>query len=509
MDAPLPTLPDRRNLALLALIALLVSLPSLIFGPGATHSHLYNYVWTSQFGAAMQAGDLYPRWLPDSFEGLGSPTFYFYPPIAYWVSGALDAIGLPTYQAVHIAGLLFLLASGVAMHGWLAERGGARPMAGAVLYMLAPYHIFDLLVRGALAEHAAYALLPLVALGIDRLPQRRGVILLALSYGGLLLTHLPTAELAGLFLIAPMIARRALADWRVPVAGALAGLVAFALAAFFLLPALTLQQHISTDMLWTRHYRATDWSIWTREVELFPCMALALILLAWPARGFWTAITVFTALASVRLIPFLWEIDLLNQVQFPWRALVIAEFAAVTAIAGRWPGRINWMLGGAMLLPPLCFTAVTVAGNLYKGVDLPRIARHMPDAPEYLPAGFDARRVDAFDRWADLSPWRGLPRTDRIIVERPGPVTLGRAAFPIWRVTRDGAATPTTGPLLHFQAAPGEYRIERVTLWQERLGWAISALAAMALALIALRQRPTIRHLSKFPAYSPSSTIIG
>lgn len=508
MNAPPPTLPDRRNLALLALIALLVSLPSLVFGPGATHSHLYNYVWTSQFGAAMQAGDLYPRWLPDSFEGLGSPTFYFYPPIAYWVSGALDAIGLPTFQAVHVAGLLFLLASGVAMHAWLAERG-ARPMAGAILYMLAPYHLFDLLVRGAMAEHAAYALLPLVALGIERLPRRRGVILLALAYGGLLLTHLPTAELAGLFLVAPMIARRSLADWRVPLIGAAAGVIAFALAAFFLLPALTLQGHISADMLWTRHYRATDWSIWTREIELFPCMALALILLAWPARSFWTAITVFTALASVRLVPFLWDIDLLNQVQFPWRALVIAEFAAVTAVAGRWPGRVHWMLGGAMLLPPLCFTAVTVAGNLYKGVDLPRIERLMPDAPEYLPAGFDARRVDAFDRGADLSPWRVLPRTEKIIIDQPGPVTLGRAAFPIWRVTRDGAPVPANGPFLHFQAIPGIYRIDRVPLWQERLGWAISAFAGLAMAFIAFGRRPVIRHLSKFPAYSPSSTITG
>ena len=43
-----------------------------------------------------------------------------------------------------------------------------RPLGGALFYMAAPYHVLDFQMRGALAEYCAFALMPLVALGIRR-----------------------------------------------------------------------------------------------------------------------------------------------------------------------------------------------------------------------------------------------------------------------------------------------------------------------------------------------------
>lgn len=494
-----------RPLLLLVALAIVVLLPSFVFGPGATHSHLYNYIWTSQFGAAMASGDLYPRWLPGSFEGLGSPTFYFYPPVAYWLSGGFDALGLSTSQAINMAALALMIASGVTMYLWLAARGTA-PLPGAALYMIAPYHLIDVLVRGALAEYAAFVWLPLIALGIERLPRRRGAVLLALSWGAMIASHLPVAMLTALFLIAPLMAHRVWRDRAALLPGAAAGLTGTALAAFYWLPALTLQDHISASLLWDHGYLATAWSIWTSSFELFPCLALGLIVLAWPDRSIWTVIAVVAALAAVRLIPFLWDIPLLNKAQFPWRVLCIAEFAAITALMSarpRWP---VLAMGGTLLLFPWLVGGITTAGNLSKTVDYTRIARVMPDAPEYLPAGFDLSRVTHPDRWTDLSATRGLPRGEAIRVTKAGPVTLHRAAFPIWRVTRDGRPVPSVGPLIRFDATPGLYRIERVALWQERVGLWLSLAAGLALLLGWLRP---IRHLSKFPAYSPFSAITG
>jgi len=97
-------------------VALTIMTPALVWGPGATDSGIYNFIWTRQFGEAMASGQFYPRWLPDSFEGLGSPTFYFYPPFAFWVSGALDALGFPTLQAINGAAALLLLGSGASMY---------------------------------------------------------------------------------------------------------------------------------------------------------------------------------------------------------------------------------------------------------------------------------------------------------------------------------------------------------------------------------------------------------
>ena len=494
----------RSPACLLSLLGVALMLPALLWGPGFTHSHQYNLLWTAHFGREMAAGHLYERWLPDSFEGLGSPTFYFYPPFAYWIGGGFRAIGVSVATAVNLTGLLLLVASGLAMHHWLAARG-TRPLLGAALYMAAPYHLYDIYVRGALAEAAAFIWLPLIALAIGRLPTRRGVMLLVTAYAGLLLSHLPLAMLTGLFLIAPMIGRRL---WRrdpVLLSGAVAGALAFALAAFYLIPALTLQAHVSTAMLWGQDYRATDWSIWTSSVELFPCLALGLILLAWPtARSFWGMVSILTALLSIRLIPFVWDVPLLDKVQFPWRAFCIAEFAAITALMASRPRAPLLAAAGVMLFFPYLFGGLLTAAFLRQPVDQARIARVAPDAPEYLPHGFDLTHVRTDNHWTDLTLWRALPRGDAIMVDHPGFVTLGHAAFPIWQVTRDGHPVASTGPLLRFEARPGLYRVERVRLWQETWGAAISLLAALFLAALAMGQR-AISHLSKFPSYSPSS----
>jgi hypothetical protein len=494
----------RSPVLVLTLIGVALMLPALLWGPGYTHSKQYNVLWTNHFGAQMAAGNLYERWLPGSFEGLGSPTFYFYPPFAYWISGGLRAVGLSVQSAINGTGLLLLIGSGLAMHRWLAFRG-PHPLLGAALYMAAPYHLYDIYVRGALAEGAAFVWLPLIALAIDRLPDRRAVALLGMSYGGLLISHLPIAMLAGVLLIAPMLGARLARRDPVLVPALIAGALAFALAAFFLVPALTLQDHVSIAMLWGPEYRPGDWSVWNASFELFPCLAIGLILIAWPgARRFWGLLAILTALASVRLVPVLWDVPLLEKVQFPWRAFVLAEFATVTALVACRPRPVLLAGGAVMLIFPYLFTGFLTAVFLRTPVDYARIERVGPDAPEYLPRGFDLSRVRPIDHWPDLTPWRSLPRGDSLAVTRAGPVTLGHAAFPIWRVTCNDRLMPSSGPLIRFDApAPGICRIERITLWQERWGACISLAALLLLALLCLPVR-RISHLSKFPSYSPS-----
>lgn len=502
-------MPLRPSLArhpwlLLALLGCIIMLPALLWGPGATHSYLYNHIWTRHFGEQMAAGHLYEQWLPRSFEGLGSPAFYFYPPIAYWLSGGLNAMGLTVGQAINGASLLLLIASGITMHAFLADRG-TRPLLGATLYMVAPYHLFDIYVRGALAEFAGFVWLPLIALGIRWLPARRGVLLLGCSYGALILTHLPLATLTGLFLIAPLMVRSLWDDRSIMIPGLCAGLIAFALSAFYLLPAATLQPHMSTSLLWTGKYQASVWSIWTEDFALFPCLAMGMIVIAAPARSLWSAIAAITALAAVNLIPWLWSIDLLDKVQFPWRILAITEFAAITAVVSCPPRRVLLVGAAVVLAFPMALTALVAHAMLAMPVDYRWLENHVPDAPEYLPNGFDTGLVDRLDRDTDLRGFRALPRGNRLVVTHPGPVTMGHAAFPIWRVTRNGQTVVSTGPLIRFQAQPGVYRIERVRLWQEDVGAAITIAALLLIAIMTLPR--AISHLSKFPPYSPLSTL--
>lgn len=480
-----------RNIGVLALVAMIIMLPTFLLGPGDSHSVSYNYIWTSQFGTEMAKGNLYPRWLPDSFEGLGSPAFYFYPPAAYWVAGAFDASGLSTFAAINMAGYVALLLSGVTMYRWLLERG-TYPLLGAIIYMAAPYHLMDFYVRGALAEYFAFIWYPLIALAITRLPDRRGIIMLALSYSGLILTHLPMAMLTGFFLIAPFGLYRLSQDrrafWPLVVSGALA----LSLAAFYLLPALTLQDQISSQLLWGPWYRPSSWAVLVPgsllQVLSIPALTAGLVLLSLKERSIWAAISVLAGLAALGLIPFIWDIPPLSRAQFPWRLLGLLEFAAITAVLTCRPKPIMLGLGMGLVLFSYMKWGPQAAEYLTKPVPYAMIARDLPDAVEYLPAGFDTRLIREHDRKPDLTAWRGVKAGDELVVSKPGEVMMRRAAFPIWRVMRGEEVVPYQGAVIRFQAQPGHYRIERVWLWQEWTGALVSLGGLLLLGLFSRRR---------------------
>jgi uncharacterized membrane protein len=476
-----------RRWLLLIPLAVAVMAPSLLLGPSHTHSQLYNFIWTRQFADAMAAGELYPRWLPASFEGLGSPTFYFYPPLTFWVSGGLDALGLSSLQAINVAVLMLLIASGLTMYLWLSYRG-TRPLLGAALYMLAPYHLNDWYVRGALAEFAAFVWLPLIALGIEALPKRWAPPLLAVSFAGLIITHLPVALLTTVFLIAPLALHRAWKDRSALAPGILAGVLGLALAAFYLLPALTLREHVSSQLLWGVHYQPSRWFVWNAPPDWFTFgllpITIGMAMLSLGARSVWTAIAIVGAAVSVGLTPFVWDLPLLAQAQFPWRLLCVVEFAAITSLMGKPPRPLLTCVAAAFLLVALIVGIKGAVIAMHIRTDYRELSALMPDPPEYLPRGFDVSEIADQQRRLDLTPYRKLPSAaGDIVVEKSGPVTVRRSAFPIWRVQKDGVYVPTRGPLITFDATPGTYRVVRVTLWQEWAGALISAAALLLLAL--------------------------
>lgn len=483
---------ELRIFGVIALAALLIHVPALVYSDANTHSAINNFIWTTQFAEAFSRGDFYPRWFPESFEGLGSPTFYFYPPLAFWVSGFWAAIGFDAPSAVVIAAIFFSAASGIAMYFWLAPRT-RHALLWAIAYMIAPYHLYDFYVRGALAEYAAFIWPPLILLAIDGLPDRRRVGLLAISYAGLIVTHLPAALLATVFLVAPYGLYQCYLSRAKLVPGLAGALLGLGLASFYVLPALTLQEHISTDWLWSGFYQPSFWFPWNRfEVGhlLGRCaLAVALLICGAAARNVFGFVTCFIAAASIGLIPFVWDVDLLARVQFPWRLLALAEFAAITAVA--MGVRFTGVLKGGMLVGILpCVVFASAAVETFRApVDFAAIDRDRPDAPEYLPRGLGDVGVSALQRIPDLTAFEHLPRGTRIEVSAPGPVTVGHADFPIWQVVRGGEVIQHSGPLITFDApASGTYVIERRMLPIETVGWALSALAcALLLALRFIR----------------------
>ena len=447
-------------------VALIAILPAFFLYPGGAQSLRYNLPWTEHFASALLSGDLYPRWMGTAFNGLGSPVFYFQPPLAFWMSGTFSALGVPALGAINLAGLCFSIAAGIAMFLWLRSIKANAPL-GAALFMLAPYHFFDFYVRGALAEFAALAWIPLIALGQTHRLNR----LTALAWCGLLITHLPTALLVGCFLAVPIAIRHS----HFPAAAYGTGT---ALAAFYLLPALTLQDQVSIGHLWSAYYRPSAWSIWNRSDILFlviQCsIALGAILLA--GRNFWGGLTLIAGIMALGVVPWVWNLAPFYQVQFPWRLLGVVEFTAITSLMLNPPSKLRIALAAQFILLPY----VTIALLAVAPTSAPK-----PESPaEYLPAGVDVSMLTNVNREIDLAPYADLPRTERIDVERPGVYSFGRFSFPIWQVERNGDPVASSGPAITFVAdRPGEYRIVRRTMWQEIAGYILSLIALAYLLL--------------------------
>lgn len=153
------------------------------------------FLW--QFDAGLRDGAWWPVWGADMVYGYGYPLFLVIAPLAYYVAEGFLLLGLGIVGALKATYALAMLLSGLAMYAfarrWLGRYGG---LVAAVAYVYIPYHLVDIYVRADLAEFAALTFFPAVLWSVDTLMQAssrrqhlRGIAVLALSYGGLVLTH--------------------------------------------------------------------------------------------------------------------------------------------------------------------------------------------------------------------------------------------------------------------------------------------------------------------------------
>jgi hypothetical protein len=502
-----------------------------------SHSSPHNLIWAEQFAEQFRSGTPYPRWMPDSFDGLGSPAFYFYPPLPFWLD-ALVSIATFNLLAVPyrlaVTSLLILWASGLAMRGWLLSVVGKRTAAlvGAIAYMAAPYHLLDHYLRGAFAEFTAYAMLPLVMLAIDQTlrRRRRGQPLLAIAYAGLILSHLPTTLLCSITAIPAYV----LFTTRSPallLRCAAAAALGIGLSAAFLLPALQLQDWISAEQLWARYYWPENWFVlspgrWVdvHIMRIVTSIVLAFALLAAglcaallqmpngdPRRrvlGLWIAVAAGSLVLIAGLLPWFWDLPMIGKVQFPWRLMPVVEFALVTALclvsfAGLRRLVIYFFAAAAIaLVPGAAALAKDAARRMASRLDGIALVRH--DVKEYQPRGYKL----AGRSYADLglehftavpliscTPTAARCRaTDEsfgrlrveIAADRPTTVVVRRFFFPAWRLDPAlpiAASEPLR--LVSFTVPPGQTiaRLGRVMLPAEHWGLVISGVSLLLLAV--------------------------
>ena len=166
--------------------------------------------WIRAFGEVLRSGVLVPQWLPDGFQGFGSPVFYFYPPLPYYISSLTAAIfGIAdTPTLFNVTGLFVTLASVGTCYYLLRtiKASQCNSMVGSLFYAFAPYRLFELYTKSSFSQHVAFIFIPLIATGLLAclMNKERPYIpnsLLSISWALLLLSSLPLSIALALVII--------------------------------------------------------------------------------------------------------------------------------------------------------------------------------------------------------------------------------------------------------------------------------------------------------------------
>jgi hypothetical protein len=537
----------------LALLAAVLTLPLWSNGFLTGHDRHFHLKWARWFSEQFRAGELYPRWLTGMNDGQGSPAFFFYGPIEYWITAVLPPWSSHSFEdaarQLGVAAWLAVFTAGAAFFGWIRRQvGNTAALAGAVAYQLLPYAVLvDVHARFAFAEMWSFTWMPLCLLFADRIVrgERHGATGFAVSVAALLMTHLPStlifAPVAALYVLVLCPAPR---RWRAVAAAAAGGALGAALAAIYLLPALTMQHLIAMpEMLWSDHFQWSDnflffgprfegreqdarfWTSLTRLALLTAGVGAAAALLAWRSESrkalvFWCGVA---ALALFMTHPWsrpVWDLaSVVRGVQFPWRFLlaqtlavavlcayaarallafpspvrVAAAAALVVAIAVPWGAKARQLVGNARqpFHAPASYVVNSYEAEEYRPQE---VSRDVWDGLKQ-PAN-EAVPAFAVAPDAEVEVLARTPREIRVRVSaaRATDLVVRQFAFPSWRATVDGAAAPIATTAegrigVHVPSGLHDVALELASPPSERIGGWISAaaLAVLSAALLASR----------------------
>jgi 6-pyruvoyl-tetrahydropterin synthase related domain len=365
----------RRNAApilLILAVSLAVGYPVLRFGMlPRGHDSIEHLQWYSCFADQIWSGDLFPRWLERMNAGLGSPSFFVYAPLPYYLASILRplsrsfSVASPENFEMGISVWIAVALSGLVAYMWLRQITSRNAAVfGSLVYLLAPYHLsVDLYARGAVPELWSFAWIPLALYFASRALATNSSLMtagLAGAYALLIITHIFTALLFTLVLIGyGLHVAVSTGRPRQIVMLGLALALGVALSAFYLFPALAHERNIPASRLielrlashfegnflfadpeWHRNTGRADflWKVsWTTiTAALVTIAAFAWIVLksGWhKLRGTFVVFWLIVALGSLAMmLPIsakLWEaIPALAALQFPWRFNITLTLAA-------------------------------------------------------------------------------------------------------------------------------------------------------------------------------------
>jgi len=480
----------------------------------------YYINWVRQVADGMASGLLYPRWMPDSHAGYGSPDFVFYPPLAVFSSSVLLLITGNMLHSVVLIKSVGVLLSGIFMYRFLCRSVSWKSaLAGAVLYMLMPYRVYEMYFLGVHASKLTYVWLPLVFYYLDETLNSgrtgRSIVLLGVSFALLCLTHILYAYMALFVMSVYALFMSNRGPRKMGFFYSLSGVaLGLALAGVYIIPAMMERANVHFYLLTTRvtfrYYNnylfnttGTDLAFWfyrylSVTIVTTVGLGVSIVLAGWQGvsssrKGImfaFSAALIFTVFMMSSLSEPVWKhTPGMSTLGFPtrWATPMVFCSAALAATGASGIGNIK-----SVLIKVLSFVLVGVftiwsgyyiydaisRGCIYTGKQIADLPYDM-DVQEYIPSGVSIDWLKAEQNKSGIPPVRPtevsknvkldvkewLPQ-ERVIGYISGEDTVLRLRtffYPGWRAFRDGtelAVEPEreSGAML-INAPAGSYNI--------------------------------------------------
>lgn len=234
-------------------IGLLASQPLFFGGLAAgpdTSFHL-NRLW--QVLELWRHGILYSRWAPDLLFGFGYPVFNYYGLLSYFVAGGFALASGSIVGGISGAFVLANLLAASGMFVWLRRVfGDSGALVASAAYVFSPYLVGNMHLRGMLPVVLAVACVPWVMAGLRGYVtdgSHKHALLLVISFAATCLTHNVTALMLAVAYALYGVILSGASPRRLAAAVCLA-LAGFALAAFYLLPALLEANQVQLSLIY-------------------------------------------------------------------------------------------------------------------------------------------------------------------------------------------------------------------------------------------------------------------
>lgn len=349
---------SRHPYASMIFVGLMFSLPLIIYGyPFSADDTVYHTLYYKNFSFQLWSGELYPRWLYLLNGSYGGPIFFYYPPMAYYLTSIFHPLQLSILHQLGLGAALGLVLSGLTLYLWLKEITSAgSALLSAIIYLLLPYSVYDIYGRGALAESFTFVWMPLILYFVVRVSRgsRLAIVGLAVSYALLCTTHLLTTMM---FSAIPLVYGLILSDRNSRLKTLATTVAAMALgtglSAAYILPAMTYQRYVYIEELSTGSFSFAR-ALLTRQLVINGSMryfwfvvVLGSVSLVCFFAGrlapsavkrrelsFWVAIAFCSVFMMIYISYPVWSVVRpLQMLQFPWRFNTILCVAALPLLA--------------------------------------------------------------------------------------------------------------------------------------------------------------------------------